>query len=74
MRSTVYDGDYVEITPLEFAGYSNAGGTIQKVFSLNRDTTEVEKLEARSQIKMPPIKITPINNSTYQGWAFVKEA
>jgi hypothetical protein len=41
---------------------------------LNRDTTEVEKLEARSQIKMPPIKITPINNSTYQGWAFVKEA
>lgn len=74
VRSTVYDGDYVEITPLEFAGYSNAGGTIQKVFSLNRDTTEVEKLEARSQIKMPPIKITPINNSNYQGWAFVKEA
>ncbi len=74
VRSTVYDGDYVEITPLEFAGYSNAGGTIQKVFSLNRDTTEVEKLEARSQIKMPPLKITPIDNSNYQGWAFVKEA
>ena len=74
VRSSVYTGDYVEITPLEFAGYSNAGGSMQKVFSLNRDTTEVEKLEARSQIKMPPIKIVPINNSSYQGWAFVKEA
>lgn len=74
VRSSVYTGDYVEITPLEFAGYSNAGGSMQKVFSLNRDITEVEKLEARSQIKMAPIKVVPINNSSYQGWAFVKEA
>lgn len=74
VRSSVYSGDYVEITPLEFAGYSNAGGSVTKVFSLNRDTTEVEKLEARSQIAMPPIKIVPIDNSSYQGWAFVKEA
>lgn len=73
VRSSVYAGDYVEITPLEFAGYSNAGGTVQKVFSLNRDTTEVEKLEARSQIKMPPLKIVPFNNTNYSGWAFVKE-
>jgi len=74
VRSSVYSGDYVEITPLEFAGYSNAGGSVTKVFSLNRDTTEVEKLEARSQIAMPPIKIVPIDNASYQGWAFVKEA
>lgn len=73
VRSSVYTGDYVEITPLEFAGYSNASGTMRKVFSLNRETTEVEQLEARSQIKMPPIKIVPINNSSYKGWAFVKE-
>lgn len=73
VSSSVHDGDYVEITPLEFAGYSNASGSVQKVFSLNRDTTEVEKLEARSQLKMPPIKIVPINNTSYQGWAFVKE-
>ena len=46
---------------------------MQKVFSLNRDTTEVEKLEARSQIKMPPIKVVPINNASFEGWAFVKE-
>lgn len=73
VSSSVHDGDYVEITPLEFAGYSNASGSVQKVFSLNRDTTVVEKLEARSQIKMPPIKVVPINNTSYQGWAFVKE-
>ena len=73
VRSSVYTGDYVEITPLEFAGYSNASGTMKKVFSLNRETTEVEQLEARSEIKMPPIKIVPINNSSYKGWAFVKE-
>lgn len=73
VSSSVHDGDYVEITPLEFAGYSNASGSVQKVFSLNRDTTVVEKLEARSQIKMPPIKIVPINNTSYQGWSFVKE-
>lgn len=73
VSSSVHDGDYVEITPLEFAGYSNASGSVQKVFSLNRDTTVVEKLEARSQMKMPPIKIVPINNTSYQGWAIVKE-
>jgi hypothetical protein len=73
VRSSVYTGDYVEITPLEFSGWSNASGTMKKVFTLNRETTEVEQLEARSQIKMPPIKIVPINNSSFKGWAFVKE-
>lgn len=73
VSSSVYAGDYVEITPLEFSGWSNASGTMRKVFTLNRETTEVEKLEARSQIKMPPIKIVPIDNSSYRGWAFVKE-
>ena len=73
VSSSVYSGDYVEITPLEFAGWSTASGTKKKVFTLNRETTEVEKLEARSQLKMPPIKIVPINNSSYKGWAFVKE-
>ncbi len=74
VKSSVYTGDYVEITPLEFAGYSNASGSMQKVFSLNRDTTEVEKLEARSQLKMPPLKVVPIDNSNYKGWAFVQES
>lgn len=74
VRSSVYSGDYVEITPLEFSGWSAASGTMKKVFTLNRETTEVEKLEARSEIKMTPVKIVPLNNSSYKGWAFVKEA
>lgn len=74
VRSTTYAGDYVQITPLEFAGYSNAGGTMKKVFTVNRDTTEVAKLQAESMIKMPPMEIVPIDNVNYKGWAIVKAA
>jgi len=74
VRSTTYAGDYVQITPLEFAGYSNAGGTMKKVFTVNRDTTEVAKLKAESMIKMPPMEIVPIDNVNYKGWAIVKAA
>lgn len=72
VKSSTYAGDYTAITPLEFAGYSNASGTMKKVFTINRDITEVEKLSAKTQIKMPPMEIVPINNATYKGWAFVK--
>nr|DAY24889.1 MAG TPA: Minor structural protein putative tail fiber [Caudoviricetes sp.] len=71
VRSSVYSGDYVEITPLEFSGYSTAGGQKRKVFTLNRDTTEVEKIKVRTQIDMPPIKIVPFQGGQNQGWAFV---
>ena len=72
VRSSVYDGDYVEITPLGFNGYSDASGSTQTVFTLNRDTTKVQKLRAENQIEMPPIKIVPITSGSNTGWAFVK--
>jgi hypothetical protein len=72
VKSATYAGDYTAITPLEFAGYSNASGIMKKVFTINRDVTEVEKLYAKSQIKMPPMEIVPIDNANYKGWAFVK--
>ena len=72
VKSSVYSGDYVEITPLEFAGYSTASGSSQKVFSLNRDVTTVQKLHAEQQIEMPPIKIVPITSGNRAGWTFVK--
>ena len=72
VKSSVYSGDYVEITPLEFAGYSTASGSSQKVFSLNRDVTTVQKLHAEQQMEMPPIKIVPITSGDREGWAFVK--
>ena len=71
VRSSVYDGDYVEITPIEFVGYSSVSGKKKRVFSLNRDITEVEKLNARTQIQMPPMKIVSIDTDNYSGWAFV---
>ena len=71
VKSSVYAGDYTVMSPLEFAGYSVVNGTVTKVFSLNRDVTEVEKLEAKAEMKMVPIKIVPITTGDLQGWAFV---
>lgn len=71
VKSSVYAGDYTVMSPLEFAGYSDVSGTMTKVFSLNRDVTEVEKLKARKEVTMAPIKIVPITTGDLQGWAFV---
>ena len=71
IKSSVYLGDYTVVSPLEFAGYSKINGTITKVFSLNKDTTQVKKLEAEDEITMNPIKIVPITSGDIQGWAFV---
>lgn len=71
VKSSVYLGDYTVMSPLEFAGYSNINGAITKVFSLNKDTTLVKKLEAEDEVKMVPIKIVPITTGDLQGWAFV---
>ena len=71
VKSSVYLGDYTVMSPLEFAGYSNINGTVTKVFSLNKDTTLVKKLEAEDEMKMTPIKIVPITTGDLQGWAFV---
>lgn len=71
VKSNVYDGSYTVMSPLEFAGYAKVNGEIARVFSLNGDTTEVEKLESRSQISMPPIKIVPMVSGDNTGWAFV---
>ena len=71
VKSSVYLGDYTVMSPLEFAGYSNINGTITKVFTINKDTTEIEKLNVEKGIAMPPIKIVPITSGTIQGWGFV---
>ena len=66
-----YNGDYTVMTPQEFAGYSIVGGTSTPVFSLNKDVTKVQKLEAVDEMNMPPIKVVPITEGDIQGWAFV---
>lgn len=64
--------DYVQLNELGLNGYSDASGTLQNVFTINRDLTEVARLKARQQILMPPIKIVPITSGTRAGWCFVK--
>lgn len=71
VKSSVFEGDYTVISPLEFSGYAKIGGVNTKVFTLNKDVTEVKKLQATDEITMNPIKIVPLNNATQEGWAFV---
>lgn len=72
VKSSQNEGDYTKITPAEFAGYSKVDGQLVRVFSLNKDTTEVAKLKAEKQIDMSPIKIVPSKTNANHGWAFVK--
>lgn len=65
--------DYVQLNELGLNGYSDASGSLENVFTVNRDTTEVSKLKARNQITMSPIKIIPIKSGDRAGWSFVKE-
>ncbi len=72
VKSSVYEGDYTVMSPLEFAGYSLINGVITKVFSLNKDTTNVKKMRVEDEIAMSPIKIVPILTGDVTGWALVK--
>lgn len=70
-----YDG-YTIMSPREFSGYfetldENNKPVMQRVFTLNKDTTEVTKLDVDEEITMNPIKIVPIASEFYNGWAFV---
>lgn len=73
IKSIQFDnnGQYTVISPLEFSGYAKVNGVQTRVFTLNGDTTEVEKINARSGIEMNPIKIVPITEGSNLGWAFV---
>lgn len=72
VKSSIYKGSYTIMSPLEFAGYADVNGVVARVFSLNGDTTELDKLLAKNQISMPPIKIQPRTTSTKRGWAWIK--
>lgn len=73
IKNSRYPGDYMNISPLEIANYSNASGSEKKTFWLNRDLTYAQKLQLVEQLTMPPIKIIPIAEPGREGWAFVKE-
>jgi hypothetical protein len=66
--SNQYNG-YTVMSPSEFSGYYN--GT--KVFTLNKDVTEVAKLkitDPNATLEMGSIKVLYINGGGSRGWAF----
>ncbi|MEH7116914.1 phage tail protein [Neobacillus vireti] len=77
VNSTSYNG-YTAITPEEFAGYAevpdeNNNLVMQKVFTLNKDVTEMSKVNVDKEITMTPVKVVPVISTDYTGWAFIAE-
>ncbi|MEG0618755.1 MAG: hypothetical protein RR557_05545 [Bacilli bacterium] len=71
VKSETYKGDYTIMSPLEFSGYSVINGALTKVFSLNKETTEIKKLNVKDEINVNPIKILSIEGKN-NGIAFVE--
>lgn len=60
------------ITPTEFAGYAqDETGGMERIFTLNGDTTEVKKLRAAEEFTMGPVRILQIESGDINGWAFL---
>lgn len=76
VKSVQFDenGQYVTINPLEFAGYAKKNGVQTRVFTVNGDTTIVNKFRSEEEIAMKPIKIVPIIGTSNDGWAFVGDS
>lgn len=72
--SNVYDG-YTVMAPSEFSGYyRNGQGVMQKVFTLNKDVTEVAKLKVtdpNATITMGSLQLVNIDGGGKKGWAIV---
>jgi hypothetical protein len=68
---------YTLMNDSEFSGYAyvideiTGQATMQRVFTINNDVTEVTKVDIDKEIKMNPIKIVPISSADYTGWAFI---
>jgi phage minor structural protein len=74
VNSSSYNG-YTTISPTEFAGYAEVPDAsnnlvMTKVFTLNKDVTEVSKIDVDKEVTMAPVKVVPVTG-TYNGWAFI---
>jgi hypothetical protein len=68
--SSEYDG-YTSITPKEFAGYARVNGEMKRVFTLNNEVTEMNKVKIENELTMASIVVKVINTQNYKGWAFL---
>jgi hypothetical protein len=68
---------YTIVSPQEFSGYYETTNVetgqpeMTRVFTLNKDTTEVTKLDVDEEIITETVKIVPIKTPTLNGLAFV---
>jgi phage minor structural protein len=67
---------YTIMSPSEFSGYSevlddNNQPHMERIFTLNGETTEVSRLDADKSINMASMRIVPIDATGSKGWAFV---
>lgn len=71
VKSSVYDG-YTVMSPEEFSGYARNGqGVMEKVFTLNKDTTEMNKAAVDNEITLGTVKMIKVIGGGNSGWAFV---
>ncbi|MCY8668780.1 phage tail protein [Bacillus haynesii] len=68
-----YNG-FTSITPEEFAGYAEVDGEMERVFTLNKDVTEMSKAKLDKELSMNPIKVVPVQSLLYNGWAFIEDS
>lgn len=71
--SDQYEG-YTAITPREFSGYAEVDGNMKRVFTLNKDTTEMNKTKIEQEISMSPAKVVPVKSFKFNGWAFISDS
>lgn len=68
VKSSVYDGAFTQITPLQFAGYDNRGNL---AFALNNDTTEVNNLDIGGKVTTTTHEIVFLETGPNAGMNFV---
>jgi hypothetical protein len=69
--SNAYDG-YTIMSPQEFSGYArNVQGVLEKVFTLNKDTTEMTKAQIDKDLTIGSVKMVHVDGGGYRGIAFI---
>ena len=66
VKNSGYDGD-TRIDGRGLAGYYKSS----RVFGINKDVTESDKIKVKYEMNMPPIKIISIESGPRAGWSFV---
>ena len=66
VKNSGYDGD-TRIDGRGLAGYYKSS----RVFGINKDVTESDKIKVKYEMNMPPIKVISIESGPRAGWSFV---